>query len=220
MEIWKEINGYEGYYWISNKGAVKSCARMVRNTKNSFRESPEKIISLGNPKEYQTIGLSVDGKTKTVRPHRLVAQHFIPNPENLPEVNHKDGNKLNNNVENLEWCTKHDNMIHAYRVLNRRHAMSDKHYKDLMSSKAMTVYKFDKLINVFYSVADAELVFGVSRGCIRKYCNRGHHLKCFKWTFVDKNFIQEFEAKNKSRLIEKEHSFGRITRRVKYFDFT
>ena len=98
MEEWKDIKGYEGIYQISNKGRVKS----LGNNKTK----KEKILRPRKINGYFSVRLCKKGeKPKEFNIHRLVAEHFIPNPDNLPVVNHKDENKLNNNVENLEWCT-------------------------------------------------------------------------------------------------------------------
>lgn len=97
-EEWRDIKGYEGLYQISSWGRVKSM--------NYLKTGKEKIRSLNNGKDgYLLINLSKNGESKRFRVHRLVAMAFIPNPDNLPEVNHKDENKLNNCVSNLEWCT-------------------------------------------------------------------------------------------------------------------
>ena len=93
MEEWKDIKGYEGLYQISNKGRVKSL----------YNKS--KILRPGKRKGYFFVWLYKNKKRKQYSIHRLVAEHFLLNPDNLPVVNHKDENKLNNNVENLEWCT-------------------------------------------------------------------------------------------------------------------
>ena len=101
-EVWKDIEGYEGLYRISNKGRVKSLARpnnSGRNTRTDF------IMSLGNTHGYVSVVLCKDSKTKSFLVHRLVAKAFIENPNNYPCINHKDENKTNNNADNLEWCT-------------------------------------------------------------------------------------------------------------------
>ena len=104
-EIWKNIEGYEGKYQVSNLGRVKS---MI---------GQEKVL---HPKKHRNghlqIGLHKDKKRKTMYIHRLVAQAFIPNPDNLPCVNHKDENPSNNNVDNLEWCTQKYNCNYGTRV--------------------------------------------------------------------------------------------------------
>lgn len=102
-EIWKPIPGYEGLYEISDIGRVKS---LPRETFGLLRFKEERIISSnGDGKGYRTIKLSKNGKVSRYLVHRLVAMAFIPNPDNLPYINHKDENRSNNNVGNLEWCT-------------------------------------------------------------------------------------------------------------------
>ena len=113
-EIWKPISGYEGCYEASNKGHIRSVDRLVK-CKNGMRTSPTIVLkpSLGQW-GYEQVTLRKEGKKKTVRINRIIAQTFIPNPDNLPQVNHIDGNKLNNCVENLEWCTPSQNMKHCF----------------------------------------------------------------------------------------------------------
>ena len=102
MEIWRDIEGYEGLYRISNKGRVYS-----KITNIIMKPKIEKD-------GHYRIGLRKDGKRKFYRINRLVAIAFIPKEEGKEVVNHKDGNKINNNVENLEWCTISYNVKHAY----------------------------------------------------------------------------------------------------------
>lgn len=110
MEVWKDIVGYEGIYEVSNYGRVKRLETLVKN-KHGYRVVKEKILNTPSY-IYQTVFLS-NGKVKQHYVHRLVATAFIPNPLNKEQVNHKDGNKLNNNLSNLEWVTKSENQIHA-----------------------------------------------------------------------------------------------------------
>lgn len=98
MEEWRDIKGYEGKYQISNLGRVKS----LRDSHNNYRE---KYIKSRIRRGYLSVTLCNKGKQKQFLVHRLIAEAFIPNPNNYPQVNHKDENKLNNNIENLEWCT-------------------------------------------------------------------------------------------------------------------
>lgn len=107
--MWRMIPSYEGIYEISDTGLVKNLRNDSKN-----RTYPGKILKPGETIcGYQFVILSVNGKVKNKLIHRLVAEVFIPNPNNLPEVNHKDGNKCNNSVENLEWCTHRDNLKHS-----------------------------------------------------------------------------------------------------------
>jgi hypothetical protein len=113
-EIWKDIEGYE-LYKVSNLGRILSLPRPIEcNLKHSkYRVSREKIIKTHPHKGYSVAILINSGKRKRFYVHRLVTKAFLLNPENKPEVNHKDFNKRNNNVENLEWCTSRENYIHA-----------------------------------------------------------------------------------------------------------
>lgn len=115
MEIWKPIEGFEGRYEISNYGRVKSLAR-VHPKRRFINERILKFGFSGGRKgiRYPTVHLTIRPIiTKTFMIHRLVALAFIPNPENKPEVNHKDGDKLNNHYDNLEWSTRKENTQHA-----------------------------------------------------------------------------------------------------------
>ena len=96
-EEWRDIKGYEGKYQVSNLGRVKSL--------NYNKTGVEGYIAAENSRGYLRVGLSKKGKRKMFSVHRLVAETFIPNPNNYSQVNHKDENKQNNKVDNLEWCT-------------------------------------------------------------------------------------------------------------------
>ena len=110
MEEWRDVKGYEGLYQVSNKGRVKSLNR-IDSRGNKVNE---KILRPGKRNNYLFVNLYKNGKRKLYDIHRLVAQAFLPNPDNLPVVNHKDENKLNNNVENLEWCTQAYNVNYSH----------------------------------------------------------------------------------------------------------
>ena len=113
-EIWKDIKDYEGLYQISNYGNVKSLPKERRNRRGIYIQK-EKLLSLTNTSTgYKKVELVKDGKRKGFKVHRLVAQAFIPNPDEKPQVNHIDGDKTNNYVDNLEWATASENSIHAY----------------------------------------------------------------------------------------------------------
>lgn len=112
-EIWKDVKEYEGLYQISNLGRIKSFHKKEKILKTSYQ-----YMKYGYIREK--IDLSKNGKKKSLKVHRLVAEAFIPNPENKPQINHIDGNPLNNNVFNLEWCTNQENIIHSYKCLRTK----------------------------------------------------------------------------------------------------
>ncbi len=128
-EVWKDIIGYESEYQISSLGRVKSLARFG---KRKFDKILKQTVGKRGYFEVQ-LYKNMSFKCKTI--HRLVAEHFIVNPENKREVNHIDANKLNNNISNLEWVTPKENSIHAARSPNvnrepRKRGVSKSKYKD------------------------------------------------------------------------------------------
>lgn len=146
-EIWKDIAGWEGYYQISNLGKVKSLERKQRFVsiagKECFykkREMMKKtVVNLGNG--YRMVSFSRDSKAFTKYIHRLVAEAFIPNPDNLPWINHKDGDKLNNSIDNLEWCTPAHNIAHAISTGLQTQARGERASKSKLDSLQVLVIK-------------------------------------------------------------------------------
>ena len=109
MEIWKDINGYEGVYQVSNLGRVRSLDRFV-NSVNGKRKVKGQIMNFTTRSGYNVLILRKYNIKKSKQVHRLVAEAFIQNTNNKPFVNHKDFNRKNNNVENLEWVTQKENV--------------------------------------------------------------------------------------------------------------
>lgn len=115
-EIWKQIEGYNGTYYVSNTGCIKSSGKIGLNVLSGPHKRKDVILKPATTNwGYQRIVLQLNGVRKHERVHRLVAKYFIPNPNNKQEVNHIDGNKLNNRVDNLEWATPKENEAHAYK---------------------------------------------------------------------------------------------------------
>lgn len=121
QEEWRDVVGYEGYYQVSNFGNIRS----IRF--NKIRQIRPAEKSNG----YFHVSLCVDRKSKICLVHRLVAKAFIENPNNYPSINHKDENKSNNNMNNLEWCTDSYNCLYG----NRNKKISNKIYKPIIQLK-------------------------------------------------------------------------------------
>lgn len=197
-EIWKDITGYEGYYQVSNLGRVRSLKRSwaVTNQYNVLFRSctKEKIIKpiLFNT-GYLYVSLSKNNIKKNIAIHRLVAEAFIPNFDDFPMVNHIDGNKQNNNVNNLEWCTYKHNSQHAYSIglVNHYSGETSPMYgvkgKDHPISKA--VYKCDKQENIlerFDTVKEASESIGVKMCNISECCHGTQKTSGgFVWRFAN-----------------------------------
>lgn len=131
MEEWKPIDGTNGKYEVSNFGRVRT---------NGKRPGLLTLTKQPSGYRYAMIALS-NGKQRNCRVHRLVAQYFLLNPDNMNEVNHKDGNKDNNHVSNLEWCTRSHNVKHSFDTgLKQPHRWTDEE-KQMLSEKVKTFYE-------------------------------------------------------------------------------
>ena len=185
-EEWRDIKGYEDLYQVSNLGRVKS----LKDNKGNYRE---KILSNSTTTQgYLFVHLYKNGKVKLFTVHRLVAMHFIDNSNNYKEVNHKDENKSNNCVENLEWCTREYN--NNYGTKNKRHSESrkgkykgSKHYRARKVQCVTTGKKFNtvKEAGEYYFINSYKHISACCTGK-RKYCGKhpvtGENLK---WKYID-----------------------------------
>ena len=184
-EIWKPIKGYEGLYEVSNFGRIKSLKRLVKSH-NKWGECyiiiNEKILKTSDNKlGYLFVKLYKNNKTKTYYIHRLVAEHFIHNPNNLPEVNHKDECKSNNIYTNLEWCDRKYNVNQG----NRLKKISKKLKNKKEWSKPVIQYTLDgQFVKEWESINEAD----------RNGYNHGHIAACCRGERkTHKGFIWEYK---------------------------
>lgn len=113
MVEWRDVLGYEGYYMVNSDGEVKSLDRYVKQWRGGLKPVKGRVLKPFNNKGYHQVEVCIFGKRKKKSVHRLVCESFLPNPEAKPQINHIDGVKTNNKLENLEWCTSKENMNHA-----------------------------------------------------------------------------------------------------------
>jgi len=164
IEIWKDIEGFDGYQ-VSNLGNVKSIDRTIVQS-NGFviRVKGQIIIQSTRKDGYLQARLGRRNNRKSFLVHRLVAQAFIPNPDNLPEVNHKNEDKTNNRVENLEWCTKIYNCNYGTR--NERNSKS--HINHSFFSKQILCVETGV---IYPSINEINRKLGYNQGCICECCS-------------------------------------------------
>ena len=173
-EIWKDVLGYENLYLVSNFGRIKSLYH-----KN-------KIMQVyTNQQGYSIVRLHKNKKRTGLLLHRIVAKAFIPNPNNKPEVNHIDGNKLNNCVNNLEWVTSSENTIHAY----NNKLLSRDFFGSLNIPRRKKVIQLDtnyNIINIYASLTEAGKCTGIKTSNISSCCLHKYRYKTaggFIWIF-------------------------------------
>lgn len=158
-ESWKDIVGYEGIYEISNAGIIKS----IKNNKNKKEKTLKHFVD----NNYHRVCLCKNGHKKRFMVHRLVAEAFIPNPNNYPEVNHKDENKENNYVGNLEWCNKKYNMNYGTQKERSR-------LKNIETQKnpIFQMDKYGNIIKLWKSANRAQKEGGFKASSILKCVNK------------------------------------------------
>lgn len=208
-EVWKDVVGYEDHYKISNYGRVKSLSRLSPNYSQPVKEKILKCFT--NWRGYWSSSLSINGKGKSKYIYRLVAEAFIPNPFNLPHVNHKDENKDNNCVDNLEWCTpKYNN---AYGTARER---INKAYRENGNNRQIDMYDLNGTLLKHYDCAYNIDKDGISRrGAYNVCCGRTKSYKGCVFRFSGMPFSYEKDRNNekgKEKIITKSDANGNIVR--------
>lgn len=180
-EIWKDIPGYEGLYQASNLGKIKSMPRKGTHSQEEYILKEKK-----RRKGYHEIALTKECKTKHYFVHRLIAMTFIPNPLNLPQIDHIDDNKSNNCVNNLQWITNADNMAKAWRTGARTIEKTYKRGKDNKISKSVMQYDLEgNFIKQWYCIKDIERELKFHSGNICCCCRHKRPTAYgFKWEYA------------------------------------
>lgn len=176
LEIWKDIEGTNGIYQVSNKGRIRSFSKKMKG--NILKQSSSK-------KGYLNVGIVYpDGKRKTKQVHRLVAEAFISNSLKLPQVNHKDENKMNNQVDNLEWCTNQYNFDYSF----KRHPDARKRWGASKNFKKINQYDKDwNFIRTWNNSAEAGRALGINSSSIQRSCRAKRKFLCcgYRWEFAE-----------------------------------
>lgn len=187
----KDIIGYENYYEISDNGIVKSKDRMCTDSLGRKRFRKGVVLSPDIAQNgYYRITLAKDGKKKQCYLHRLIATHFIDNPKNLPQVNHIDGNKLNNSMDNLEWVTVQENTIHAYEnglinhISGKEHPNYGKFGSDSKKAKKVKSINIKTGKEKIYGALIETLNDGFTKSEVSRCCNHGGTHKGYTFEFI------------------------------------
>lgn len=158
QEVWLPVKRFEGYYEVSNMGNIR-------------RTKSKRFRAISHTENYSHVLLSVNGKHTTLRVHRLVAEAFLPPIKGKDHVNHKNGDKHDNRVDNLEWCTQAENNLHAYRTLHRVPPMTG-HIAPNRIIRDVDVPEMDRVNKKGLSTDKIGEVFGVCGSTIRKHLRK------------------------------------------------
>lgn len=188
MEIWKDIKGFEGYYQISDSGNVRSLTRFDGIRERKGQDIKPNLKHNG----YLQVGLRKNSKRKWYSLHRLVAIHFIENPEGKSQVNHIDCNKQNNKTNNLEWVTSKENLLHARKNNLIKMPKGENHKNFGMcggkskSAKKVVRYKRETGEVKIYNAKILAKNDGFDVTCISKCCHKKNKThKGYEWYFVE-----------------------------------
>lgn len=183
-EIWRDVDGYVGLYKVSNFGRVKSLERIDSQGKHVA----EKLLTYDTSRAYYAVTLSKNGKQTHKSVHRLVAEAFIPNPDNLPQVNHKDEDKHNNCVDNLEWITLADNNTYGTRLQRSIAANGTPVYQKTLNGE---------IIREWESLAQIEAECGYSKSVISLAINgKAKTAYGYRWSKAPKTIFGRRQNNN------------------------
>ena len=198
-EIWVDIEGYEGFYQVSNLGRIRSIEREIYKSNNIKQISKSHILKFEKRKGYNYVHLFKNGIRKRMAVHRLVAEAFIPNPDNKPQIDHINTIRDDNRVENLHWVTPKENMENPLTKENKSKSQKgkskgepkSKESKDKIGkANSIKVAQLDKdtneLIKIWNSAMEAQRECGFDNGNINRCC-RGKYKshKGYKWMYYE-----------------------------------
>jgi len=174
-EVWKDIPNYEGMYQVSNNGRVKSFRKSTKfHCKNEYFLKPT-VINSG----YGVVTLYKDSTRRKFLVHRLVAEAFLPNPNNYPQINHKDENKLNNNVCNLEWCSVEYNNAYGTARIRSVETVSTPVEQMTYDGKPIAIYRSTKI---------ASEILGINRGTLKSAIIKHSQCNGYYWRYSSHTF--------------------------------
>lgn len=196
-EEWKPVVGWEGYYEVSNMGRVRSLNRIVDSEVNRGQiktKTARILLQSKNSQGYPIVHLNTPNRSSTLRVHRLVALAFLPNPNNLPEVNHIDGNKENAKLTNLEWVTSKQNVVHAkYSIKNN----------SVLRIAQFGGEDYKTLINVFPSYSKASILINSTLNNISDGIKK-NRIRCgYKWVKLTEEEYEQYSKEIKKKQISK-----------------
>ena len=182
-EIWKDIQGYKDKYQVSNYGRIKSLSRKIFNGTGSYISKEKILKGHVNTNGY----IQVELQSKPLLVHRLVAEAFIENPNNKPQINHIDGDKTNNIVNNLEWVTNGENQIHAYKNgLSKRSKEAGKEPKKVCQIDLKT----GKVIKIYNSISEARKSLNIKKDNISSVCkNKRKSCGGYGWKYFEEGDV-------------------------------
>lgn len=198
-EIWRPVQGYEGSYEVSNLGKVRSLDRVIHYQDGSTRNRKGKVLKpCVDISGYAIVYLAHRGHQSAKFVHRLVANCFLLNADSTLEVNHKDGNKSNNCVENLEWCTHRENILHAFQT--GLHSKPSIDYMKVISKKGARASAAKSSIPVicetdglaFVSQNSADRYYGYYPGSVCDAIKRNKSFKGNRFRVLDDSEINSF----------------------------